>query len=79
MLVFFRFPKVCVKECSQSTFSRKNYLFRLLTGPTSLQVGYLTISPQNLVVEKVKSNLKINIHKIMIIGILMIIYWFEMS
>ena len=58
---FFRFPIVYVKECSQSTFSRKNYLFPLLTGPTSLQVGYLTISPQNLVVEKVKSTVFIHL------------------
>ena len=71
--------KVCVKERILNIFLERTILFRLLTGPTSLQVGYLTISPQNLVVEKIKGNLKMIIHKIMIIGILMIIYWFEMS
>ena len=38
----------------KTLFPGKKYLFRLPTGPTSLRIGYLTISLQNLAVEKVK-------------------------
>ena len=36
------------KYSVQDSFPRKKYLFRLPTGSTSLRIGYLTISPQNL-------------------------------
>ena len=37
-----------LKPHIQDSFPKKKYLFRLPTGSTSLRIGYLTISPQNL-------------------------------